>query len=97
MSQTRRQELVDLLSRGEISFDRLRRELGISVRLLDDDLHHIARSLRRGPKRLVVTPPRCGSCGFTFGERKHYHTPSRCPRCRHESIHATRLRVEVSG
>ncbi len=44
MSQTRRQELIDLLAREEV-----------------------------------------------FGERKHYHTPSRC---RHESIHATRLRVE---
>ena len=94
--QTRRQELADLLALREYGFDELRRELGVSVRLLEDDLRHLERSLRRGPRRLVVVPPRCNACGFVFGKRqpKRFHTPSRCPQCRAERVEAARLRVE---
>ena len=94
-SRTRRQELTELLAQREASFDELRRDLGVSVRLLEDDLRHVDRSLHRGERRLVVTPPRCEGCGFAFARRhpKRFHTPGRCPRCRSERVLAARLRV----
>jgi predicted Zn-ribbon and HTH transcriptional regulator len=68
----------------------------VSVRQLEDDLRHLERSLRRGPRRLAVAPPRCSACGFAFKGREpsRFHTPGRCPRCRSERIEAVRLRVE---
>jgi predicted Zn-ribbon and HTH transcriptional regulator len=96
-NRTRRQELAELLTGREWSFEELRGALSMSVRLLEDDLHHLDRSLRRGDRRLVVTPSRCGDCGYEFRGRapKHFHKPGRCPRCRSEHILDTRL--EIAG
>jgi predicted Zn-ribbon and HTH transcriptional regulator len=94
-NRTRRQELTELLGCREWSFEKLRRALSMSVRLLEDDLHHVDRSLRRGDRRLAVTPSRCGDCGYEFRGRapKHFHTPGRCPRCRSEHILDARLAI----
>jgi hypothetical protein len=48
LKRTRRQELAELLACREGSFWELRSALSMSVRLLEDDLHHVDRSLRRG-------------------------------------------------
>ena len=52
-----------------------------------------ARSLRRGPVRLVTTPPECLACGFSFRKRRRerFSTPGRCPVCRSERIAPARL------
>jgi predicted Zn-ribbon and HTH transcriptional regulator len=95
--KTRRQRLRALLAQGEWGFDELRRELDVPVRLLADDLAHVARGLRRGPGRFVVEPARCRACGFAFHEReqRHLHPPSRCPRCRERRIAPPRFRIEL--
>jgi predicted Zn-ribbon and HTH transcriptional regulator len=95
--RTRRQELVAVLARGELSFEELRRELQMRVRELDDDLAHLERSLRRGPRRLRVKPAECIACGFAFRKRERFSTPSRCPVCRAERIAPARLRLEGGG
>jgi len=94
-NRTRRQELAELLTLREWSFEELRSALSMSVRLLEDDLHHLDRSLRRGDRRLLVTPSRCGDCDYEFRGRapKHFHTPGRCPRCRGEHILDARLEI----
>ena len=93
---TRRQEIVQRLGEGEWSFEGLRQALQVSVRTLEDDLRHVERSVRRGPRKLRVAPARCADCGFVFRGRepKHWHPPSRCPRCRSEQILEARLRLE---
>jgi predicted Zn-ribbon and HTH transcriptional regulator len=93
--QTRRQELTELLSEREYSFEELRHELQAGVRDLEDDLRHVERSLRREQRRLVTTPPHCSACGFAFRGRtpKRFHTPSRCPLCKSERIFPARLHV----
>lgn len=93
--QTRRQSLLQLLVERELSFDELRTELAASVRLLEDDLRHVERSLRHGQQRLRVTPAACADCGYEFRGRapRHFHTPSRCPRCRSEHVLDARFRV----
>jgi predicted Zn-ribbon and HTH transcriptional regulator len=94
--RTRRQQIVDLLGQAAYGFEGLRAELRLSVRVLEDDLRHVERSLHRGHQRLVVTPAACRECGYLFKGRapKRYHTPSRCPQCKSEKIDDARLRVE---
>lgn len=86
-----------MLERGEVSFEELRRELGLRVRELDEDLAHLERSLRRGPRRLRVTPAACIACGFAFRKRERFSTPSRCPVCRAERIAPARLSLAGGG
>jgi|CXWL01.1.fsa_nt_gi predicted Zn-ribbon and HTH transcriptional regulator len=100
---TRRQRLAALLAEGPWTFEGLRNELGHlddaagrrpPVALLEEDLEHLARSLRGRGSRLVVSPASCRACGFVFRERSRYHAPSRCPRCRGEAMHPAELRLE---
>ena len=81
------------LQEEELSFEELRREFEIPVAVLEDDLRHLERSLRRGPGRFAITPARCSGCGFEFRTR-HLHRPSRCPRCRSTRAYPPRFRVE---
>lgn len=92
---TRRQEISDALHAREWTFEQLRREFECGVRELEDDLRHVERSARRGAHRLLITPARCDACGFEFRgrERKRFHSPSRCPRCRGERIFPARFRI----
>lgn len=85
---TRRQQIIALLEQDAYGFAELREALGVPVHVLKEDLVHVERSVRRGDKRLRVDPPRCIECGFVFRGRgtKHFHAPSRCPKCRSESI-----------
>lgn len=94
-TETSRQRIVDLLSRGELSFEELRRELDLPARVVEDDLRHVERSLRRGSGRLRVEPARCIACGFTFQDRapRRFQAPGRCPRCRSERISEPRFRI----
>ena len=83
--KTRRQEVVDLLRDHEWGFDDLRHHLGLTVKVLEEDLHHIQRSARGGRYRLIVNPARCERCDFEF-TTKALHPPGRCPSCRERRI-----------
>lgn len=93
--ETTRQQLVRWLSSSEYDFDELREALGISARDLEDELRHVERTTRRQGCRLVVTPPGCRDCGFSFPgrESRHLHTPGRCPRCKGERCAPARFRL----
>jgi len=86
---------MEILRREEMSFEELRREMEVPARMLEEDLRHVERSLRRGSERLRIDPAACRSCGFVFRERvsKHLHAPSRCPHCRSERIAEPRFRI----
>jgi predicted Zn-ribbon and HTH transcriptional regulator len=94
--ETRRQEITRMLAERSWSFEGLRHALQVSVKTLDDDLCHVERSVRRSPRRLHVKPAECVGCGFVFRRRepRHWHPPSRCPRCRGEQIEPARLRID---
>ncbi len=84
------------LSEAEQGYEELRVALRCSVRTLDDDLHHVDRSLRGSGRRMSIEPARCAGCGFVFRNRapRHWHPPSRCPRCRGDDIREPRFRIE---
>ena len=92
MKQTRRQNIVELLSAEEWSFDDLRHELQLTVKVLEEDLHHIERSVRTNGMRLRQSPARCGACEFEFTSGA-LHPPGRCPNCKDRRIDGPWLRV----
>ena len=85
MNGTRRQRMVELLSEEEWSFDDLRRELGLTVTVLEEDLRHVERSMRAATKKLRIRSASCLGCGFAF-TKKALHPPGRCPKCRDRRI-----------
>jgi len=82
---TRRQEIVERLRTAEWEFDDLRHDLGLTVRVLEEDLRHIDRSVRAAGSRLELRPARCEACDFVF-ESTAFHPPGRCPSCRDRRI-----------
>lgn len=68
------------------------REDGFSLREIQDimeakrgsllsDLRHLQLSLRHTSETLLMAPPACRSCGFTF-RMEEPRAPSRCPKCK---------------
>ena len=80
MTRTRRQGVAARLRDGELSFDELRAEFGLTVRTLEEDLGHIKRSVRAAGERLRVRPAVCADCGFKLSSTA-LHPPGRCPGC----------------
>jgi predicted Zn-ribbon and HTH transcriptional regulator len=70
--------------------------LGMPERQIEDHLAHVARSLKRDPGRTFRhEPASCRACGFQFRDRTRLTRPSRCPRCRSESIIPPLFGIEV--
>lgn len=90
--RTRRQEIVERVMKTEWEFDDLRHELGVTVKVLEEDLRHIERSVRSCGHRLVITPARCEACGFAF-KSIALHPPGRCPSCRDRRIIGPWVRI----
>jgi predicted Zn-ribbon and HTH transcriptional regulator len=89
---TRRQEIVERLTESEWEFDELRKDLGLTVKLLEEDLRHIECSVRAGGQRLEMKPARCEACDFVF-KSKAFHPPGRCPSCRDRRIAGPWFRI----
>jgi hypothetical protein len=78
-----RKDLIDLLLENPMSLAEIARSLDIPVKDVEDDFHHLQKSLKYSEYRLVVHPAICRKCGFRFKEEK-IHKPGKCPRC-HET------------
>lgn len=85
-SETPRQAILRHLARGPHSARDLATLLGIREPDVVSHLEHLERSLRRGPRRLVVEPARCLACGYGFPGRRRLSRPSACPACRRQQI-----------
>ena len=79
---TIRQEIIDLLTDGQMDALELSREVGIREKEVYEHLAHIKRSLAAKGGRLVVRPSECLGCGYVFKDRRRLTRPGRCPRCR---------------
>ncbi len=92
MERTRRQQIVEQLVDAEWEFDDLRHDFGLTVRVLEEDLRHIERSVRAGGQRLILRPACCEACDFVFKSTAP-HPPGRCPSCRDRRISGPWFRV----
>lgn len=93
MDRTRRQQIIERLAEDEWEFDDLRRDFGLTVKVLEEDLRHIERSLRSRDQRLRFRKAQCGVCDFVF-KTTALHPPGRCPSCRDRRISGPWFRIE---
>jgi predicted Zn-ribbon and HTH transcriptional regulator len=91
--QTKRQEMIDLLSEEEMGARELSQTLCIREKEVYEHLPHVARSLIAQKKRLIILPFRCLACGHVFKERKRFARPGRCPRCKKSHIERPTYRI----
>lgn len=95
IERTARQRLVELLMDTRLTARQLAERLGMPERQIEDHLQHVVRSLLRDrTRRFLLEPSSCQECGFVFRGRKKLTCPSRCPRCRSESIAVPRYGIE---
>lgn len=80
---TIRQEIVALLAGQPLTARAISGHVGVSEKEVLEHLVHIKAALHGG---LVVTPPLCLECGFSFRKRERLKKPGRCPVCRGERI-----------
>ena len=92
MERTRRQRIAEQLVESEWEFDDLRREFGLTVQVLEEDLRHIERSVRAGGRRLITRSACCEACDFVFSSTA-LHPPGRCPSCRDRRISGPWFRI----
>ncbi len=59
---------------------------------VEDDLHHLQKSLKRSAYRLLTHPAECRKCGFKFKQDK-LHKPGKCPQCHETWIQEPLLEV----
>jgi hypothetical protein len=85
LKMTIRKEIIQILSEKKMTAREIARVFGVEYSEVVEDLKHISKSLL--PKRrLVIDYATCKECGYVFKDRESFKTPSKCPRCRSESI-----------
>jgi hypothetical protein len=90
---TRREEIFEMLKNEAVSAQELASYFRCTLKEIEDDLQHIAKSVRPAFE-LRMYPAVCRSCGFVFRERTKIRKPSRCPKCKSESIDFPKFRIE---
>ncbi|TNF97991.1 MAG: transcriptional regulator [Gammaproteobacteria bacterium] len=75
-----RKDLIDLLLDNPTSLVEIARFLEMAPRDVEDDLHHLQKSLKHSEYRLLIHPAICRKCGFKFKKDK-IHKPGKCPLC----------------
>ena len=88
-----RRDLIDILQDHPTSLNELSLMLKVNKRDLEDDLHHLFRSLRKEPLNPVITPAHCRKCGFVFHSDK-LHKPGKCPMCKGTWISEPLISIE---
>lgn len=92
---TIRQAIKDLLLEQPFSALEISQRISLPEKEVLGHLRHIARA--PGPGfHFQVQPSVCKKCGFIFKKRDRLTTPSRCPRCRHQSIRRPRFHITRS-
>lgn len=87
LGRTRRERLKELLFSTEdgVSLDALERLLETRRQTLIADLEHLRLSFRHQAAVLLMVPPSCGTCGYTF-RLDVPKAPSKCPACKSRDL-----------
>ncbi|MGM0591328.1 MAG: transcriptional regulator [Halobacteriota archaeon] len=91
--RTTRQRLADVLREHPDDARGLSTELGVPTSVVYDHLEHVARSLDGTDEQFLVAPPQCNECDFSDFDDP-LNDPSRCPRCRSESLRPPTFTIE---
>ena len=91
--ETIRQRMITLLVDKEMDARELSQSMGIREKEIYEHLPHIALSVARQRKRLIIRPVRCLACGYLFKDRKRFTRPGRCPRCKKSHLEEPKYRI----
>ena len=95
MDRTPRQRIADLLAFAPMTTQQIAAVVKMSERQVEEHLGHIMKTVARDRAlRFVLHPSACKECEFVFRDRSRITRPSRCPRCRSESLTDPRFSVE---
>jgi len=83
---TVRHQIIALLQEASLTTLDISQEVRISEKEVQDHLAHVARSILARGCKLTITPSVCLACGYTFGQRRRFTRPGRCPNCRASRI-----------
>ena len=97
---SRRERIKQLLreSKNPLSVEDIVALLGehTDLKSVYEDLQHIAKSVRgesKGEEYVVMIPPTCRVCGFTFKRQEKSRPASRCPKCKSERISSPLFKI----
>jgi predicted Zn-ribbon and HTH transcriptional regulator len=88
-----RKGLITMLQNCPTSVHELALRLGIGQKEVEDDLHHLIKSLRNMPYQAVIEPATCRKCGFVFQSDK-LRKPGKCPQCKGSWISEPLISIE---
>ncbi len=91
--KTIRKDMILFLSDNEMSAKEISSTVGIGEKEVYAHLSHIARSVKRQRKKLIVKPAECLGCGYVFKKRTRFTSPGRCPICKSEHIQNPMYRI----
>ena len=87
LGRTRRERLKELLLSSEdgVPLDALEKMLEATRSTIINDLEHLRLSFRHQSATLLMVPPSCTTCGYTF-RLEHPKAPSKCPACKSRDL-----------
>lgn len=87
LGRTRRERLKELLLSTEegVPLDAIEKILEATRSTVIADLEHLRLSFKHQDATLLMVPPTCTSCGFTF-RLDVPKAPSRCPMCKSREL-----------
>lgn len=88
-----RKDLIGMLHGQPASLHELALLLGVHPKEVEDDLHHLIKSLKNMPYHAIITPATCRKCGFVFHKDK-LHKPGKCPACKGTWISEPLISIE---
>lgn len=94
---TVRQQIIGLLRDGPAGVRDISQALGLAEKEIYDHLAHIDRSLAAHGEKLLVSPYRCGGCGYLFEQRRKLTRPGRCPQCKLSHILPATYEIRGQG
>jgi transcriptional regulator len=95
MDRTPRQRIADLLTLAPMTAQQIAAVVRMSERQVEEHLGHIRKTVARDRSlRFVLHPSECKECDFVFRDRSRITRPSRCPRCRGESLTDPRYSID---
>ena len=88
-----RKDLIGMLHDQPASLHELALLLGVHLKEVEDDLHHLIKSLKNMPYHAIITPATCRKCGFVFHKNK-LHKPGKCSACKGTWISEPLISIE---
>ena len=88
-----RKDLIEMLEDNPLSVKEIAQLLGEEPKVIEDDVHHLIKSLKNLPYRVHIKPAKCKKCGFDFSKDK-LHKPGKCPMCKGTWIEEPTISIE---